>query len=518
MATAIPLFYEDDDSTPAATIDFGELTPGTPSDEYELHLFNAHDGEDVDDMDDIFVSAMAKYPGDTSYTYENPVSAMRMVQVRVSGVVGSEIEDQVSPVTPVGKGRWLSLLSIPKGCARKIFVSVLPAPGNGNQTAVSVKLTLRWAGPSIALEMGHYEAGAQGVLTGAADGGMTAILSGGVATESGTPDEFVTFSDTIGIYKGEKYAHLEDKEEFTDEDSASATLASGEAYPCTVSVKANGARTQTKGPKATAPLDPDSWPTVPAGEKLLAKIAVPFGLEIDQSLIDQDDLSYGFHSFSFDGLDATIHGGVALIDNFLVSDQTRTIVTLDDDATQIVWRNGSGAFDKTSDGTRPTERALPLFEATTASGVVTSFRDLRPWIGPRTEHIRFVFPDTLAADQYAYAIYPHACDGSLRLANPVLAALDSVGTGSGGTIFDVQYYDDDGLSWVSFFTSAELMVDPVDRRPAMSVGGVIATSVDAVPEVYPVRGFSRLRAKVVDVPSSIKPTYGVVDLIVEIAA
>jgi hypothetical protein len=510
MALPIPAFFADDDVTPAPTINFGNLIPGTPTAETELHLWNAQAGATVDPMTSVYISVLARFPGDTSFTADNPVAAGRMVQIRAAGVAGlTTIEDQTTVLTPVGKGRWLSTLPIPYGTARKLFISVLLQAGVG-ASAVELKIVVRYASAAFALELGHYESSGNGILTGTGDGGMTDIYSGGVATATGTPDAYINLTDVVGVHEGVPYAVLAHQEISTNLDSAAAALAAGQSYWETFSIGAAGAITKTKSVKGTTPLDPASRPAVPTGERLLCYVEVKFGLVITTGDIYQTTMLYGFHTYSFSSLIATIHPGKSMIDNYFVHDETVSSVTLTDAATNIVWRNGAGSFDVTTDGTKPSDRAIAIFEATTAGGVVTASRDLRAYLGPRVYSLDFYFDTTLAANQYAYAIYANSCDGYIRFPAPIATALDSVGTGTGGTKFDVQLWD--GTTATSIFPSS----GTVDRRPYLTVAGAVIVDSVARPETYRVRGWSVYRAKVVSVPGTTVPTRAVLSIPVEV--
>jgi len=519
MANPIPRWYESTDTSLAPTTSFGQLVPGVQTAEVELHLWN--DAAGVDPMVTPFVSILARYPGEPEYTQDHVVAAMHMVYMRAEGTVTGGVEPidpQTTVVTAVGRGRWLTLLPIPAQTARKIFISMIPLPGIGG-TSVELQFIVRFASPSIALDMGHAEAGSQGVITGYDDGLFTEIYSGGAATASGSPDNKVHLSDIQYLWNGYPYVILEHDETLDGNDSAAVALASGQSYWDTISVGGNGV-THTKSLKGSSPLPVSSRPFVPAGERLIAYVERKFSGVINTGDIYRVDMKYGFFNYSFSGLNVVFEPGQALVSNCLIHTVSRTTVPLVDNASNYIWLMSNGQFIAT-DGARPyqDQHALYITFAPTASGAVTTANviDGRQWVGSQSFtwlEMRFASTLTVGATS-TVAVSPRPYDGYISFFQPPVLALDGTGTGTGQTIVDIERSDDDGATWASIYTSAP----SPDRRLRIASAATARTTTVSVPEdLYVGPGRPRFRAKVIAIPGSTAPAGGIVMLGIETAA
>lgn len=520
--TALIEFFDTDDTTPLpALLGFDDLSAGTPTSETEVHIHNT--GDALATAVQIYV--LARTPGDpnpalATFSLDHPVAAQHVIEVRADGVTGTGTEDQETSLTPVGKGRTLSLLDISTTGGRILFVRANPKPGLGI-TACEVKLVVAVNRVSTALYGGHFESGAQGVLTGTNDGSFSHLFEGGVITAAGSPDNTFLVSDLRLVHKGIPLCLLANTVTTNGNDSAAAALTSGEAYWITVSAGAGAASgvTVTKSVKGTSPLDEADRPAIPSGELLLGYIERKETAVISSGDIDQTDIAYGFLRPSSSVLNALISGGLALVDNALVIQPSTTTVPLTATKDNYVYMRSSGTFEVSvvtigAAPVKPADRALLVAMYTTDGSGVTAMKDLRPWASKRM-WLRLEADNAsgfAANDLGRVEMFPSQVDGYIPHGDDaIVTALDASGATSGSTIVDVQYSNGGG-TWTSIYTSGS------GKRPTVAFGAGDPTASAPFAEVRKVTRNSRWRAKILAVPGSAPAKQATVLVAVELAA
>lgn len=489
MANADLKFYDDTDATVNPVLTFAPEN-GTPSTPQVLHLWNDKGAvADSDTAEDVLVGLLSGVSGSGSYSAQGVLAANRYVEVQAYDVTGTGIVVQSTPYTPVGKGAFLSLRPIPKNCARYLRVR-LNVPGGVGVIAEDVILVAYVNGVSVPLEDGHYEGGGQGILAGVGDAGYTAILSGGLITANGTPDDKVDISTVVGVHAGDPYCIVGAEDTLSNLDVASAALGSGESYLATVSVGSDGAGGFelhfTKSAKGTYPLSVDLRPEAPDGEEVLGYIERQFDATIEQDKIDQDTLYYGGFALEYDAASPTVyvHGGRALVGNRFVRRRTPSPLTLDLSDDTWIWLNPDASFSKTLDTTAPNARALLLWKATTDGSGVTAVVDLRTWTAPNLSALQFVKLGNLADEDKAYAVLPAGGPCYLLPLGPLTFALGATGSGSGSNSLDLEA-SEGGAAFASILAVL----------PAIAYNAADPVAKEGQPNVFKLAGGSRLRVR-----------------------
>jgi hypothetical protein len=208
------------------------------------------------------------------------------------------------------------------------------------------------------------------------------LISGGAATATGTPDDEVHIAARSWLLSGVEYsAAAAAVGPISQNDSAAAALASGEAYYAVISQSATAAPTLTKGLKGTSPVKP----AVPSGELLLTYVLVSYdagGSTIANGDINQD-VTYGrlLGVAPTSGLSIVIHAGESLAGGYQQIHAAKQTLTLTGTASNWVWMEYSGTVTVTTTAAAPSPAAIPLWLAVTSGSAVTSLVDLRPFIG-----------------------------------------------------------------------------------------------------------------------------------------
>lgn len=503
MSAANLVAYMSDDSAQQESLTFSQVQPGTATAAQTIHVWNEKGSTLAETATEIVLSTLAKNPGDTDYNIEALAAAQRWIELRLVGVTGSGIVAQLTDWTPVGANRGLSLNAIPSNTARYVEVRAKVPPGLGAAQDIDIIVTIDWARPSRPVSEGVSEVYGDGVMLGLGDGTRSFIVSGGVLTESGTPDEFVNFTDLVWIHGGVLKVLLADAYELDANDSAAAALTAGNAYWGTLYLNESGDIEIEKSAQAASPLSVSTRPAVPAGGILLGYVQRDEDAAIANADIFQDAVTRGLFSFSSSGLVVMLGPGQAVVDNSkLRFDSTQTI-TLTASATCSIWLTSGGALDHTTDGSRPdTEpRALLLWEAVTDGSGVTSYKDKRRWIGGRIVPITMQFVSEVNLNDFSLiAHYPSNRPGQILPVNPVVADIDDDGTSaaSGSWKFDI-FKSIDGAAEATIFTSS----GTTDRRSVIAWNDTTLRDTDAVPEVVDIEAYTRFRAKLVGEPGSI---------------
>ena len=162
------------------------------------------------------------------------------MQARLTGVSDPNAIGIVSQTTawaPQGKGRELALNNIDADAARVMELRVVMPADAAASAQIQVQISVLPGINSLPLEMGHYESGQRGVISGYGDLGFTEIHEGGACTETGTPDDKCNVADLKWVHKGIPYIKLAHA---NTETAATA----GKAYWSTLTLAAGTITTQ----------------------------------------------------------------------------------------------------------------------------------------------------------------------------------------------------------------------------------------------------------------------------------
>ena len=505
MSSADLVFYESDDSDASGPLTFSNIQTGTATSAQTVHLWNAKGSALAETATQIRVTALARGPLDTDYSVDALASAQRWVQMRAVDETGTGIAVQETAWTAVGKNRYLALDPIPTNCARYLEIRLDVPPGIGSATDLDVVLAMEWDRPAVPVSDGFTELYGDGVQLGLNDGTQSFIVSGGVLTESGSPDDNVNYTDIVYVHKGKPYVLLADAFNIDDTDGDAATLAGGEAYWDTLYLDDTGIQ-EAKGSKATSPLSAGTRPAVPEGGILLGYVQRDFDAAIATADIFQSTVYRGYFSLSTSNLTATIGPGRATVDNSLARFDQPTEVTLTDAVASLgqhIWLRSDGGYEATSTSARPDDnpQALLLYRVTTSGGAVTATQDCRRWIGGRIVPVTMQWVSSVDDEDYSLVThYANGRSGFLLPVAPVVADVDDLGTGgaSGSFKFDVEMSDSGG-AFTTIFTSS----GTVDRRASIAYNSSTLRDVSAVPEGVEVPPYARFRGRCKEVPGSI---------------
>ena len=498
MPNPVLAWYEEDDSALASALSFSPSN-GTPTAEQTVHLWNDKDGTATADLaTGVLVTALTRDDGSTDgYSFEDDAAANGWVEVKVVDQGGTDEPDpQATGWVPVGKNRYLSLRDIPSDGYHEIDVRINVPAGVGAQ-AKEVLIRATYGAIAEPLADGFWHSGQQGVRTELGDPDSTILLSGGAVTASGSPDEFVTVATWHALHAGVPTCLVTDAVEL-NQTAGDGAIGSGEYYWAVLSAKSDGTVTTTKSDTLTAPHDPDERPDCPAGEVLLADVAVDYdagGGAIAAADISVDRREYGCFALEYSAasLDVIASPVQAIVYGTLIRRTTGYDVTLAASDTSYLWLTPSGAVQATLDEIPPVDGSLMLWEATTNGSGVTAVVDRRRWLGGK--QLQFSISGNLSASLASV----HACvlTGPGCYIRPIRGVEVSVGTTgdtSGATTVDVEYSNAGG-AWTSIWPSA----GTVDLRPSIAYNAANPLTT-AQPETILLQPGARLRAIVDAIP------------------
>lgn len=505
MAVEIEL-YETDDATLATPFDFGTVAPGTTSTVWSIHVWNGNGNGLADEARELQGSCFERLSAAIGWNQDGEATRDGWVEMRLVGQT-SGASGQITAWTVVGYGRWLVIDPIPADEARYLEVRVRVPSGAGPFQG-EVKVAVDWQRPARMAQLGSYESGAEGMVSGVGDPTYSEILEGLDATPDGTPDNTVQFSDGIWIASGGVYVKLAHAVTFDGNDGDGFALSSGESYWATVSAGSSSTLVVTKSPLEATPPDVANRPLVPSGERLVCYVQRDFDAIINTGDIDQDDRVFGRFYLETSGLGATLSRGQALIDNRRIQLDGTSVLTLGASVTQTIYLNPDGSFEVTTAAAPTQARAEPLWEVTTDGSGETARVDLRTLSALKTQIIVLRFPGTISATDEAYATYVGRRLGRLSFPIPVRAYVSDSGSTSGDNIFDIEVRE--SASWVTLFTSQ----GSDDRRPTIAYDSTADEDLTALPEKTTVEPGAMIRA-VADAVAGGTPSDGVVVLILE---
>lgn len=392
-------FYEPDNTTVRTAFAFGGALPGVATAEQRVHVWN-HKGSTGDTATNVRVFALARLAGsaDAFTADERELLTRRAVEVRIPP--GTPGIAQTS-WRALGKGVAISLPDIPQNTYVPVGVRVnAPAGISRVDVEVSLQVSSQLSAP---MGDGFAAQGLAGILSGVRDGEASGVYQiGGTVAPSGPPDNIVNFPSVGWLSLGVPYALPAGTEALDGNDGSASALVAGEAYYAAVTLGA-GARTVTKGDKATLPLSDDDKPDPPAGELLWAWVIREFDAIIDTTEIDEV-LTAGMWALSTSGLTATIApaGPGAIVGDRLVTSVTPVDLTMTASSTNYLWVRPDGSHSVTTTSDPPEPRALLVWEVDTGGSGETARRDRRVWL-PEPSRMSFVFDETLTGTLNRYA-------------------------------------------------------------------------------------------------------------------
>lgn len=519
MAIDLELF-ETDDSTPAVSIVFGTLGAGSISATFTKHLWNGlanpvadlatglsltvYERQIIRDPDTLAVIEI------TDWNQTGRATIERWVQARYTNA------DGVTNWVPIGKGRWLALddLAAEEFWAVE-FRKVVPGGAISSEER-EFRIVTSWESFSQSVDLGHHESGRRGILSGVGDGASSHLVSGYDATPNGTPDNTVDFSDGVAIISGIPYVDLLHTITLDGNDGAAAALTTGNEYWATISKGGQAGLIETKSAQGAAPLANSLRPAVPTGEEFVAYVRRHFDAVIEAGDIFQDTR---FHDrFSVRDLTTTtltLNPGSALVDNRICARTGVLIATLTDDAVNTIWLDPltAGLFVTTGTNPPPVDRSLPLWQITLAAGVETLRVDLRSYIGPReiTTFTASKVGALVDEEVLGYHYHPPGRSAYIRTPLGINCSVGTTGDTSGQTVFDLEYSTAGG-AWTTVFTSFA----SEDRRPTIDFDATDPVDSAALPEVVEIPGNTRLRWRVVDIPTGVASNGAVAVAILEL--
>lgn len=501
VSVTLPQLFESGGTTPLSSLAFGTVATGTDSDVLSFDAWNANGDGSAETAKACLLSFGEKLPGDDFYRPDGPIGYGRWAEFRVVGSLGNA-SPLLTDWTPAGLARPFALGDLLGDSGYQIEARV-SVPGNAEATTADLLLSLTYnAGPQ-ALATGFEAAGVRGIVLGLGDGGVSYLVSGGLLTQSGSPDANIQVGAVEWVYQGVPYGVLP-QALATDGDASDRTLTSGESYLITLSL--GSSVTVTKSVATTAPASIALRPAVPPGEILLGYVE-----RLETAAIATADIAYegvpGLFAMSGSGLTRALGPGSAMLDDRLDSLSYSSSVTFTgSQATVALWRLPSGAFAQVLDGSRPDRHALLFYRGATGSSDFSALEDCRPFVRGKRREIRIAFDGgPLVANQVAYGVYDGHSDGLLWPVAGITLAVSDGGIGTGSTTVDVHWWD--GSAWQSLFPGS----GTTDLRPAVAAGASILTA-SGFAEVRVIPPMAPLRVKVISVPLVTAPAAGLVTM------
>lgn len=507
MPNPVLVWFDDTGTNPVTTLSFTGLVPGTPSAWQTVRLYNDEDGAAGSDP---AIGRKVRALARTSVLDEfvasgHPLVDSRGVEFQILGGTATDVVP--SGIVTLGAMATFPLVPIQSTKYVEARVRATLPPGSG-LTDAEVSLALD---PAPTASLGDVGALAtRGVDWGIGRRSFSEILAEFTIEPSGSPDEFVTFGDLVAVVQGRPVVTLGDDFEFTNLDGSAAALASGEAYFGLVSAGPAGT-TVTKGNKATAPLDSDDEPALPAGHKRLGRVTVPFGLVIDAADIQVDASPVGFSYLGATGRQVSLSGGRAAVGTQLAVPAGSQNITITASSTETAYVLGDGSLT-TAPGA--SVDALPLWTFTAdGSSIVGAPLDRRSWAHQGSERGISLVIGSGALNAAAYFLVP--ADGPGLCLHPVLGVratlIDSdpsaLGASSGSWVLEVEYRLPGGSSFTSLFPGS----GSDDRRPTLLESVTDPEFSLGLPDgpLYIPPG-STVRARLAAVPTGGTPAAGVV--------
>jgi hypothetical protein len=387
------------------------------------------------------------------------------VEVRIQGYDSGGDATWVPAVTStrqrIGDGVPFSFGAIPGDCGVQLEIVYAPRLQSGTSSAnVTVQFVTTYNEIREAIAVGINEVGGYGVLTGAGDPYVAEWVVAPLATETGTPDDYVQVS--AGWWTSGR--EVASSVQLNQNDVTPAALTAGQAYYALISQPiAGGALVATKGAKATA--GSQTIPTLPADSLPVALVTVDYGA--GGSVIGNADIE----QLAQDGrlivedaglLEVVVSAGRAVTRRGLVTRTVAEQVSMPDDATTTVWVASDGTLSITGGD-------FPLAAVTTSSGDITGIVDRRRYCEPQLEIVRL----SQSGNESTGTAVARAYVGRDSYIDRIYMAVRTASAGaSGATTVDVN------INGTTIFTN---QAGSPETRPSIAAQGT--SDLDAWPEV-----------------------------------
>jgi hypothetical protein len=470
--------------------------PGAAGTAVTLQLINNKDGTGAATATNIRVKGLFRDVGETRWLASgHEMGDNYYVEAKISAGINKTV--RTTDYVPLGPGAYLDIPNLGNDEGVEIDVRLNPpAEALDDQAEIAFRVETRQFEPSVG---GLTEAAGDGIYLGLDNERMTYWITAGDATEDATPDMDVLYPDLVWISEGQIYGK-------GNGSVTLSTVSAGNERWAFLTGKNDGTVAVVYGTEVTAPATESDKPALPAGSVKLCEVLIDDGGVINDTDITNDwGDSLGFFGFTSSGLTATLGSGLAHVSNGFVIHRGKESVSLTASSTNYIFINSAGAFEITTDGSKPTNnpRALLIYEATTDGSGVTALVDRRVFTG-RMRVIRFEWLGTLSTGDFRYATLPRLADSQIQ---PIISVVASIGTNagtSGNTTFDVDVEDG---SWATIFTDASL-------RPTIAWDDSPPVDLAAIPSVYQIPAGARVRAEVDGLPSGGTPTDAALELLV----
>jgi len=373
------VFYESDGATIAAAQTFPATDAGTISAPLTLYLY-ADRGTPGVGYHDVRLVAEAEITSGKWAETGLPILDRQELQARIIGSANPSADPLFSARgvggwVPLGAGSTISLGDIRGDCAVEIEVRFAPSL-DGGTGSIPVNWGLRPVDGVRAV--GRRElAEPCGIVTGLGDPSFSEWITAPDVTESGTPDALANVSSRTFVAFGAAETETGHTLTLNQADSASAALASGEAYVALLSQPlAGGAAVATKRAKDVE--GSAELPALPDDHLPIASVIVRYQAG-GTSVIGTADISSlcsdgrGALRYAADSLSVTVGRVRAVLPAVYVSIPSPTSVTLAPSLTTTLYVAPLGQIT-----TSPAVGSLPLWTVTTDTvGVPGAPTDLR---------------------------------------------------------------------------------------------------------------------------------------------
>ncbi len=493
------------------TVEFADVSPGSPSAAFALRLFNDDTGGSVDEAPQpVMILRQINATNEAQLQGLRAIDE-RWIQIRAVGGGSSGSTQLATGFQPIGKGRLFEVALLPSGEYHDLELRYFP-PSTASGGQIQFLLDADPGLLAIGTDLGNSETWRDSILNGLGQGDYNEIVIGGDAVENPAgADDQVLEPDLVWLFDRRYWSDLSSLRTFNDEDSASATLGVGEAYIAIVSLS-GGAITVTKGLKDAAGAPPAD-PTIPTGEIPLYRV-----FRDDSDTISDADITQltgvGQFFVTTSLLVATFGVGRAHVDNAL---QRRTVlsdVNLAANDVNSVFLLSDGTFQANVTGVPPEPRAYLLGEFTTDATLVTSSRRLVDTLGGELITLRFAQVGTIAAG-FVYELPARDRDVYVRMPNGIQLLVGDLGGAHTTGRIRVNLFKSDGAgAWITLFTS----FGSDDRRPKIDfdqTGDLVSTTGPdgpVLPEILLIEAGRLLRIEI-EIPTAFDSSPDPTDLV-----
>lgn len=494
MARFVTVFNAADDTQISTLPDFAVTTPGTPSAEHEIRIWNDKGGVNVAaEEKNLRLRILAKETADAQFAFTNDACVKGYMEYKIVAGLNHTVTDTGwIKATPGGP------LIIPALASNRGVIVLLRAnpPSYIGPASVQVKLVIS---DDLSYQFSNYKAGIRGFkLPVGIHDKYEIFYAGDIVLENpGGADDNVLVPSLKWVENGIPYHLFADLVNVGTVDSAAATPGPGESFIALLTL-GGGQVNITLGENAASPDPPDA----PEGEILIASAEVDDSGNIAQADIQNFMVVNGF-GFSDSGFTLTIEGGICLAGERVVEINGNSIATLEasEDNYVSIAPDSTVQVDSVLEEVNNMSELLCYME-TDGAGAIAS-QDLRKDATISNEIIQFRI-DAPSLSDVAYNHYLSNRRGYVKKVS--ISVFPDSGTTSGATEVDIEYLNE-ALAWVSIFASDLPKVDYDAAYPLSDTSFV---------EVPIVRGRTNFRCTVTELPGGGTIDSILVTMIVEI--